>query len=149
MRPTYWHYLTPNLSRKNLELMTNAHVRRILIERGRAVGVEIELADGTRKRIGARRRVVLSGGAINTPVLLLASGVGPAAELTQAGVGVVHDLPGVGKNLQDHVQARFVFRTDVPGTLNEVTRRPLQAMVSQLQGRRKTDSPSHVFGTRS
>jgi choline dehydrogenase len=126
-------YLKPNLSRRNLELMTNAMVRRVIVEQGRAVGVEVELADGTRRQIGARRRLVLSGGTINSPVLLLASGIGPAAELARADVGVVHDLPGIGKNLQDHVLARSVFRTDHPGTLNEVTRSPLQSMRMGLQ----------------
>ena len=112
-------YLKPNLKRKNLKLMTRAHVRRILFEGRRAVGVEVEQG-GSVKRIGARREVIISGGAINSPVLLMNSGVGPAAELTQAGIEVRHDLPGVGKNLQDHVQARFTFLTRQPGTLNEV-----------------------------
>jgi choline dehydrogenase len=117
-------YLKPNLKRKNLELMTRTHVRRILFEGRRAVGVEVEQG-GAVRRIGARREVIISGGAINSPVLLMNSGVGPAAELAQAGIEVRHDLPGVGKNLQDHVQARFTFLTRQPGTLNEVLTSPL------------------------
>ena len=112
-------YLKPNLKRKNLKLMTRTHVRRILFEGRRAVGVEVEQG-GAVKRIGARREVIVSGGAINSPVLLMNSGVGPAAELNQFGIQVRHDLPGVGKNLQDHVQARFTFLTRTPGTLNEI-----------------------------
>lgn len=112
-------YLKPNLKRQNLELMTRTHVRRILFEGRRAVGVEVE-EGGTVKRIGARREVIVSGGAINSPVLLMNSGVGPASELKQFGIQVQQDLPGVGKNLQDHVQARFTFLTRAPGTLNEI-----------------------------
>ena len=112
-------YLKPNLKRQNLKLMTRAHVRRILFEGRRAIGVEIE-EGGTIKRIGARREVIVSGGSINSPVLLMNSGVGPASELKQFGIQVQQDLPGVGKNLQDHVQARFTFLTRAPGTLNEI-----------------------------
>jgi choline dehydrogenase len=123
-------YLKPNLKRKNLKLMTRTHVRRILFEGRRAVGVEVEQGSSV-KRIGARREVIISGGAINSPVLLMNSGVGPAAELTQVGIEVRHDLPGVGKNLQDHVQARFTFLTQQPGTLNEVlTSRRAQARMA-------------------
>jgi choline dehydrogenase-like flavoprotein len=109
----------PNLRRKNLKLMTRTHVRRILFEGRRAVGVEVE-ERGAIKRIGARREVIVSGGAINSPVLLMNSGVGSGAELKAVGIEVHHDLPGVGKNLQDHVQARFTFLTQQPGTLNEI-----------------------------
>jgi choline dehydrogenase len=112
-------YLKPNLRRKNLELMTRSHARRILFDGKRAIGVEIEQG-GTIKRSRARREVIVSSGSINSPTLLLNSGVGPAAELAQVGIKVQHDLPGVGKNLQDHVQARFTFLTREPGTLNEI-----------------------------
>jgi choline dehydrogenase len=118
-------YLKPNIRRKNLKLMTRAHVRRILFEGRRAVGVEVEQG-GAVKRIAARHEVIVSGGAINSPVLLMKSGVGPAAELKEVGVEVSHDLPGVGKNLQDHVQARFTFLTRQPGTLNEILTSPRQ-----------------------
>jgi choline dehydrogenase-like flavoprotein len=118
-------YLKPNLKRKNIKLMTRTQVRRILFDGKRAIGVEVE-EGGTLKRIGARREVIVSGGSINSPVLLMNSGVGAAAELKQLGIGVEHDLPGVGKNLQDHVQARFTFLTRQPGTLNEVLTSPRQ-----------------------
>ncbi len=112
-------YLKPNLKRKNLELITHSLVRRILFEGRRAVGVEVERG-GVVTRIRARREVIVSGGAINSPVLLMNSGVGPAAELRELGIEVQHDLPGVGKNLQDHVQGRITFLTRQPGTLNEI-----------------------------
>ena len=118
-------YLKPNLRRRNLKLMTRASVRRILFEGRRAVGVEVEQG-GAVKRIGARREVIVSGGAINSPVLLMNSGVGSAAELKDVGIEVCRDLPGVGKNLQDHVQARFTFLTRQPGTLNEILTSPRQ-----------------------
>ena len=118
-------YLKPNLSRKNLALMTRTHVRKILFEGRRAVGVEVE-ERGAIKRIRARREVIVSGGAINSPMLLMNSGVGPAAELKAVGIEPRHDLPGVGKNLQDHVQARFTFLTQQPGTLNEILTSPRQ-----------------------
>jgi choline dehydrogenase-like flavoprotein len=118
-------YLKPNLSRKNLALMTRAHVKKILFEGRRAVGVEVE-DRGAVKRIRARHEVIVSGGAINSPMLLMNSGVGPATELKAVGIEPRHDLPGVGKNLQDHVQARFTFLTQHHGTLNEILTSPRQ-----------------------
>jgi choline dehydrogenase len=123
-------YLKPNLARKNLKLMTQTLVRRILFEGRRAIGVEVE-EKGVVRRIRARRQVIVSAGTINSPALLLNSGIGPAAELRQIGIDVEHDLPGVGKNLQDHVQARFTFLTQTPGTLNEIlTSRRQQARMA-------------------
>jgi len=118
-------YLKPNLSRKNLALMTRTHVKKILFEGRRAVGVEVE-ERGVVKRIRARHQVIVSGGSINSPMLLMNSGLGPAAELKTVGIEPRHDLPGVGKNLQDHVQARFTFLTQQPGTLNEILTSPRQ-----------------------
>jgi choline dehydrogenase len=131
-RSTAVGYLRPNLSRKNLELMTRTHVWKILFEGRRAVGVEVE-RDGKIQRIGARRELILSGGAINSPVLLLASGIGPAGELAQHGIEVKLDLPGVGKNLQDHYQASFAFRTHSGDTLNEAVINPVKSARMALQ----------------
>ena len=125
-------YLKPNLSRRNLTLMTRTHVRKLLFEGRRAVGVEVEQG-GAIKQIRARREVIVSGGAINSPALLMNSGVGPAAELKQVGIEPRHDLPGVGKNLQDHVQARFTFLTRTPGTLNEILTSTRQQVHMVLQ----------------
>lgn len=125
-------YLKPNLSRPNLALKTEAHVKRILFEGKRAVGVEIE-RHGQTKRIRARRELIVSGGSINSPVLLMASGVGKASELKDMSVDVVHDLPGVGKDLQDHLMIRMVFKTGIKGTLNEVSRNPFQSAKMGLE----------------
>ncbi len=131
-RSTAVGYLKPNLRRRNLELMTKTHVRRILFEGRRAVGVEVE-RNGLVQRIGARRELILSGGSINSPVLLLASGIGPAAELTAQGIGVKLDLAGVGKNLQDHYQSSFAFKTRSPDTLNEAVMSPAKSVKLALQ----------------
>jgi choline dehydrogenase len=106
--------------------MTRTHVRKILLDGKRAIGVEVE-RDGNVQRLKARREVILSGGAINSPVLLMASGIGPAAELKALGIAVQHDLPGVGKNLQDHYQSAFVFKTHARDTLNEAVMSPLKS----------------------
>jgi choline dehydrogenase-like flavoprotein len=97
-------YLTPNLGRKNLTVFTEAHTTRILFEGKRATGVEFRRA-GRLEQVGANHEVLMAAGALQTPQILMLSGVGPAAELGKHGIGVVHDLPGVGRNLHDHVDA--------------------------------------------
>jgi choline dehydrogenase len=94
-------YLKPTLGRKNLTVVTNAHVSRIVLESQRAVGVEYFHATGTNVA-RACREVILAGGSVNSPQLLLLSGIGPADEIRRAGIRAVCELPGVGKNLQDH-----------------------------------------------
>jgi len=94
-------YLKPALGRPNLTVLTGAQVTRVLVEGGRATGVEYRRG-GTLHTARAADEVVLSGGAINSPQLLLLSGIGPAEHLREVGVDVVHDLPGVGLGLQDH-----------------------------------------------
>ncbi len=94
-------YLTPNLARKNLTLMTQAHTTRILLEGRRAVGVEVRV-NGTLTQLMAKREVLLCAGALQSPQILMLSGIGPGAQLQQHGLSVVHDLPGVGANLHDH-----------------------------------------------
>ncbi|GJG95787.1 GMC family oxidoreductase [Cupriavidus pauculus] len=91
-----------NGGRQNLSVMTGTQALRIVFEGKRAVGVEI-LRDGNRQTLRARREVIVSGGAFHSPQLLMASGIGPASHLRDVGVDVVHDLPGVGQNLQDHL----------------------------------------------
>jgi choline dehydrogenase-like flavoprotein len=95
-------FLTPNLGRPNLQVITGAQVTRIVMEGKRAVGVEYILG-GEVKRLNAGREVLLSAGALQSPQILMLSGIGPAAHLKHHGIAVVHDLPGVGKNLQDHI----------------------------------------------
>ena len=101
-------YLRAAMERPNLTVETRATATRVLIEKGRATGVEYEQG-GRLKQAHASGEVILSGGAYNSPQLLLLSGVGPAAEIAAAGIQAVHDLPGVGRNLQDHPSIRIEF----------------------------------------
>jgi choline dehydrogenase len=94
-------YLKPARGRPNLTVLTGAHATRVLLDGNRAAGVEY-VAKGVATSVVADCEVILAGGAINSPQLLLLSGIGPAEELKRAGVRAAHDLPGVGKNLQDH-----------------------------------------------
>ncbi|MEJ1158635.1 choline dehydrogenase [Prosthecomicrobium sp. N25] len=109
-------YLKPALKRENLDLLTNVLVRRILFEGGRAVGAEIERR-GRTEIVRARREVILSAGPIGTPQILKLSGVGPAEELRGLGIPVVADRPGVGENLQDHLEFYFQVACTQPITL--------------------------------
>ncbi|HEX8715042.1 MAG TPA: FAD-dependent oxidoreductase, partial [Solirubrobacteraceae bacterium] len=95
-------FLRPALARPNLEVRTNVTVLGVALEGGRAVGVRVRHGRRGEQLVRAEREVLLSAGAINSPQLLLLSGIGPADELRAAGVEPVHDLPGVGRNLQDH-----------------------------------------------
>ena len=95
-------YLTPNRARANLTVMTDARTTRVLLEGRRAIGVEVKVGR-TLRHLTARREVIVSAGALQSPQLLMLSGIGPGAQLQQHGVAVAHDLPGVGANLHDHV----------------------------------------------
>ena len=104
-------YLLPHIGRRsNLTVETHAQVRRILFEGRRAVGVEV-LQNGTVRTLRARREVLLAAGAFQTPQLLMLSGVGPMHELARFGIQIVQHLPGVGRNLQDHPDFIFGYRT--------------------------------------
>jgi choline dehydrogenase len=105
-------YLRPAMARGNLTVLTGALARRIVIEGGRATGVDY-VRDGQVHVARARREVILSGGAINTPQLLMLSGIGPAAELRNLGIAPLVDLP-VGENLQDHLDLGMSFRCAEP-----------------------------------
>lgn len=95
-------FLRPAMNRPNLRVIVNALVRKVVLDGLKATGVEFE-AGGARKVAHARREVILSAGSFNSPKLLMLSGIGDPEELRRHGVGVVRDLPGVGRNLQDHV----------------------------------------------
>ena len=95
-------YLVPNLKRPNLQVITDAHTTRLLLDGKRAVGVEYRQG-GQVKQLKASREVLLAAGALMSPQILMHSGIGPAAHLREQGVSVLHDLPGVGRNLHDHV----------------------------------------------
>jgi len=106
-------YLHPVENRKNLTVLTNAQVLRVLFEGGRACGVEIEQGGATR-RICANREIVLTSGAIGTPNLLMHSGIGDAHLLAANGIDVVFDSPEVGKNLQDHLDVFMIYELTGP-----------------------------------
>ena len=112
-------YLHPAMSRPNLEVETRALVTRVLFEGGRAVGVEYRQGPGGGLRPGRARQVraaevILCGGAINSPQLLQLSGIGPAGQLRELGLDVVADLPGVGQNLQDHLEVYIQYGCKLP-----------------------------------
>lgn len=107
---TAQRYLRPALRRHNLTLACHAQTRRILLDGRRAVGVEYAV-NGEIRRASARREVILSAGAYHSPKLLMLSGVGPSAHLHQLGIKCVNDLPGVGRNLQDHYGYSIVYET--------------------------------------
>lgn len=106
-------YLRPVLSRRNLTVLTGATARRVLIEGGRAVGIEYR-QNGVIRHVRADREVLLCGGAINSPQLLLLSGIGPAAQLQRLGIPVQVDAPGVGANLCEHPGASFDLACRAP-----------------------------------
>jgi choline dehydrogenase len=131
-------YLRPALRRSNLEVEIRALARRVLFEGKRAIGLEYA-RNGAVVRARARREVLLAAGSIASPQLLQLSGVGPGELLRRHGLAVVHDLPGVGENLQDHLNARVVYRARRANTLNEISHsrlRQLRAGIEYLLARR-------------
>ena len=114
-------YLNPVKKRPNLRIVTNALVSRVLLEGKRATGVAYRDKSGQEQTVHAAREVILSGGAINSPQILMLSGIGEAEHLRDNGVTPVHELKGVGKGLQDHLQARLVYKCNEP-TLNDEVR---------------------------
>jgi choline dehydrogenase len=121
-------YLRPAMRRPNLAVRTHALATRILFEGRRATGVAYT-RDGVEHRAMANREVIVSGGAINAPHLLKLSGIGPGAELQEAGIPVVHDAPGVGENLQDHLEFYHQVASKEPVTLFSSTGLLSRAMV--------------------
>ncbi|HEY2719569.1 MAG TPA: GMC family oxidoreductase N-terminal domain-containing protein [Solirubrobacteraceae bacterium] len=110
-------FLRPALGRPNLEVRTGVNVLQVELEGERAVGVRLRKGRSGEELVRAEREVLLSAGAINSPQLLLLSGVGPADELRAAGVDVKHDLPGVGRNLQDHPFVSMIWEVADQSTL--------------------------------
>jgi choline dehydrogenase len=111
-------YLRPARNRSNLRVETNAHALAIDFEGHRATGVRYRQS-GREHAATARRELLLCAGALQSPQLLQLSGIGPRALLERFGIGVVHDLPGVGENLHDHLQARVIFECTKPITTND------------------------------
>jgi choline dehydrogenase-like flavoprotein len=114
-------FLRPARRRPNLAVMTGALVDRVVIEDGRAKGVVIRQG-GVSRTISARREVILSAGAVASPAILERSGIGDAEHLRQMGIAVVRDLPGVGANLQDHLQLRPIYKVSGVPTMNMLYR---------------------------
>jgi choline dehydrogenase-like flavoprotein len=147
-------FLSKARKRPNVRVITNAHTTRLILEDGRATGA-VYCQNGAERTIKARREVVLSAGAINTPQILMLSGIGDGADLQAKGIETVLHSPTVGKNLQDHLGLDYLYRSKVP-TLNQqlypwwgklaqgiryvLTRRgPLSLSVNQAGGFVKTN----------
>jgi len=113
---SYNAFLEPVRQRKNLEIWTGTELSRLLIEGGRVTGVALRRG-GEIIKVTCAGEVILSAGAIGTPMALMQSGIGPAGMLKKAGIDVVHNLPGVGRNLRDHVDGMITVRSPSPRTL--------------------------------
>lgn len=128
---TAYSYLKPARSRDNLSIEVDALASRVLLENGRATGVEY-LQKGRLQKATARREVIVSAGAINSPQILQLSGIGPQEILAEHGIDCVKHLPGVGQNLQDHYQIRVVYQCSEP-TLNDLYHSQLKKVQAGLQ----------------
>ncbi|MES2434909.1 MAG: FAD-dependent oxidoreductase [Pseudomonadota bacterium] len=120
-------YIHPAKSRKNLHVQTGARVTRILIENDTAVGVEY-IRKGRLTTLRARKEVILSAGAIASPKILMLSGIGPAAHLQKHGIKTIADLPGVGQNLQDHVEISLIYQLNGPHSYDKYKKLHWKAM---------------------
>ena len=109
--------------RPNLQVLTGAEAERLELEGGRARALHMR-SQGRALRVAARREIILCAGAIGSPVLLQRSGIGPRPLLERLGIGVQHELPGVGENLQDHLQLRLIYRVEGVKTLNRIAATP-------------------------
>ena len=125
--------LRPALRRRNLRLLTEATVTRVILEGSRAVGVEFQ-KNGRRQSVRARREVVLCAGAVNSPQLLMLSGIGDREQLRSHGIEVVQHFPQVGENLQDHLGAVLGFQAQ--GETRFATGKPMQLLANYLIRRR-------------
>lgn len=110
-------YIKPAKSRSNLKIITNVLVQKIILENTIATGIEYSI-NGNKKILKANKEVILCAGSIGSPQLLQLSGIGPKKVLNDAGVEVLHELPGVGENLQDHLEVYFQYHCKKPITLN-------------------------------
>ena len=130
-------FLKPARGRTNLEIMTGAHTERLVLDGRKVVGVEVRKS-GSLSQIRANREVILSAGAIGSPQIMMLSGIGPAEHLKGLDIEIRHAAAHVGKNLQDHLQARLVYKCNEP-TLNDE--------VSSLFGRMKIAAEYALFRT--
>ena len=139
-------YLHPVMDRQNLDVVTRAFVERVVFEGKRAVGVQYRRF-GSAKRVNAGQ-VVLCGGAINSPQLLQLSGVGNAVDLQALGIDVVHDLPGVGENLQDHLEVYIQYACKQPVTMQKYLKWRYRPWIgaNSLRLRRGPGATNHFEG---
>ncbi len=124
-------FLKPAMKRPNLQVVTGALATRLLFAGKRATGLQF-MRDGAEQTIRARREVILCGGAVNTPQLLMLSGVGPGEHLQSHGIETIYDAPGVGQNLQDHLKVGFAYRCTAPITVNDVMQSKLRMVQAGL-----------------
>jgi choline dehydrogenase-like flavoprotein len=124
-------YLRSAMTRQNLVVITECTVTRIVVERGRAVGVEYRRY-GREEVARAESEVIITAGAIGSPKLLMLSGIGPADELKAVGIEPVHDLPGVGRNLQDHIDVYSIHELNGPHSYDKHTR-PHRMLMAGLE----------------
>ena len=139
-------YLWPARGRSNLVVTPDAHATRVLIENGRASGVEYRTPRGI-ETARAKVEVIVSGGVYGSPQLLLLSGIGPGAHLKEMGIDVVHDLPGVGANLHDHFNSYVAWRSTKPGTFNDLFRSPMRQLAAGIQYVLTRNGPLTTIGT--
>jgi len=123
-------FLEPAMKRPNLKVVTGATVEKVLIENGRATGVRFH-REGPPETVMARREVIVSSGALNSPAVLMRSGLGPAAHLAEVGVPLVLDIPEVGRNLQEHASYHTAFEVDLK-TYNQMMK-PLSLATEMLK----------------
>jgi len=140
-------YLKPARDRANLRIETDAHTTGVILEGRRAVGVRY-IQNGVVREARAAREVILSAGSLQSPQILQLSGIGPAPLLQRHGIGVVHNLPGVGQNLQDHLQLRLMYKVSKPITTNDDLRTLFsQAKIGGHGGRQAASVVGlHVLG---
>jgi len=110
------HYLNPAKNRKNLTIFTDSFVEKIIFDGKKAIGIKVKIKDKV-ENIFVNKEVILSGGSINSPQLLLLSGIGPTEHLKEKGIEVIHNLKGVGRNLQDHLETYIQQECKTPDTL--------------------------------
>ena len=139
-------YLRPARGRQNLVVTPNAHATRILVENGRAAGVEYRTSRGLQVA-RARAEVIVSGGVYGSPQLLLLSGIGPGSHLNEMGIDVVRNLPTVGANLHDHFNTYVAWRSTKTGTFNELHSSPLRKLGAGLRYVLGRDGPLTAIGT--
>jgi choline dehydrogenase len=130
---TAMSYLQPVKNRPNLHIITHAEVHGVELDGKRATGVKCRINGGEVRTIKAGREVLLSAGAIGSPQILELSGIGQSSVLKNAGVTVRHELPGVGENLQDHYQVRFIYEMNQRHSLNDVWNSPWLKLMTGLE----------------